>query len=98
MTQALCGLCGRPLGLVRVEGHHLVPKTFKGKEIVKMHKMCHQKVHSTFSERELENHYHTFERLLEHEEIQKFVKWIAKRPPEYYDKNDDTAARKNKRK
>lgn len=76
----------------------MVPKTFGGKEIIDIHKMCHQKIHATFSERELQKTYHTFEAMLQHEEIQKFVKWIAKKAVDYYDKNNDTSARKGKRK
>lgn len=93
----ICGLCKRPLGTVRVQEHHLIPKTFKGKVMVPMHRICHQKSHATFSEREMLHYYHTFDRMLEHEQIQKFVKWVSKKPPEYYDKNDDTAQRKRKR-
>jgi hypothetical protein len=93
-----CGLCGRLLGTVLVQEHHLIPKTFKGRVTVPMHKMCHQKIHATFSEREMQRHYHTFERMLEHEEIQKFVAWIEKKPLEFYDKNNDTAARRKLRK
>lgn len=76
----------------------MVPKTFGGKDLKDIHKMCHQKIHATFSERELLNHYNTFERMLAHEEIQKFVKWVGKKPSDYYDKNNDTAGRKSKRK
>lgn len=94
---ACCGLCGRPLGDVRIEQHHLIPKTFKGKDTVPIHKICHQKIHATFAERELLHYYHTFERLLEHEQIQKFVRWVQKKSPDFYDKNDDTKARNRKR-
>lgn len=73
-----CPLCGRPLGTRLVEDHHLIPKTFRGKVTARVHKMCHQKIHATFSERELNQHYHTFDRLLEHEQIRKFVVWISK--------------------
>jgi len=97
MTDDTCGLCKRPLGAVRIELHHLIPKTFKGKVVVPIHKICHQKIHATFSERELLNYYHTFERLLEHEQIDKFVKWVAKKEPAFYDKNDDTKDRNRKR-
>jgi hypothetical protein len=83
--------------MVRIESHHLIPKTFGGKETIDIHKMCHQKIHATFSERELQHHYHTVERLCEHEEISKFVKWIHKKPIDYYDKNNDTKARKRRR-
>lgn len=93
----LCPICGRELGGVRVEAHHLIPKTFGGKETIDVHKMCHQKIHATFSERELQHYYHTVERLVEHEEIGKFIKWIRKKPADYYDKNDDTKARKRRR-
>jgi hypothetical protein len=93
----VCPICTRELGEVRVEEHHLIPKTFGGKEKVSIHKMCHQKIHATFSERELEKHYHTVERLVEHSEMQKFIKWISKKPLDYYDKNDDTKARKRRR-
>lgn len=91
-------MCGRLLGSVNIQDHHLVPKTFKGKVTVPMHKICHQKLHATFSERELLNYYHTFDRILEHDEIQKFVKWVSNKALEYYDKNDDTAARSKRRK
>lgn len=97
MSDEKCGICARPLGTIRVELHHLIPKTFKGRVMVPLHKICHQKIHATFSERELLNYYHTFERLLEHEQIQKFVMWVKKKALDFYDKNDDTAARRRKR-
>ena len=42
-------------------------------------------------------YYHTPERILEHAEIVKFVKWISKKSVDFYDKNDDTKGRKRKR-
>lgn len=62
-----------------------------------MHDICHAKIHHTFTEAELLNYYHTFDRLLEHEQIQKFVAWIKKKELSFYDKNDDTKARNRKR-
>ena len=93
----LCPICLRTLGDVLIQEHHLIPKTFGGKDKVSIHKMCHQKIHATFSERELLNYYHTIERLTEHSEMQKFIKWIGKKDPSYYDKNDDTSSRKRRR-
>jgi len=100
-----CPICGREYG-GEMQDHHLKPVTFKSrtKEVhdpgnfVHIHKVCHQKIHATFSEHDLFQYYHTVERLLENEDMQKFVKWINKKPVEYYDKNDDTKARKRKRK
>lgn len=79
-----------------VNRHHLVPKTFGGTEIVTIHRICHNKIHSVFSERELKAHYHTFERLLEHEQIRKFVTWVRRKPPEFYDRHDPPAERRRR--
>ena len=92
-----CEICDRPLGDVRIEDHHLTPKTFKGKETIPIHKICHQKIHATFSERELLNYYNTVERIKDHSEMAKFIKWVSKKPIDYYDKNDDTKDRHRKR-
>jgi len=99
-----CPICGREDG-GEMQDHHLKPVTFKSrtKEVhdpgnfVHIHKVCHQKIHATFSEHDLFQYYHTVERLLENEDMRKFVKWINKKPVEYYDKNDDTKSRKRKR-
>ncbi len=95
--EGCCPICNRPLGEVRLEDHHLLPKTFGGKETICIHGVCHQKLHSAITEREMQHYYHTIERLLEHEEIQKFIKWVSKKPPEFYSKNDETSHRKGKR-
>lgn len=95
-TSTECPICKRELGDL-VENHHLIPKTFGGKDKVTIHKVCHSKIHSVFSERELQHHFHTVERILENEEIQKFIKWIKKKDLEFYDSSKDTDHRKGKR-
>lgn len=96
-----CKICGRELGTVNVDQHHLMPKTFKGKSddtnLFPLHKICHRKLHSVFTAREMQHHYHTFERILEHSEIQKFVKWVQKKPIDYYSGSDETNVRHGKR-
>jgi hypothetical protein len=77
-------LCGRPLGAVNIDRHHLVPRTFKGKEQFPIHKICHRKIHATFSERELLRSYHTWDALKRHEDIRAFIAWVAGKPPEFY--------------
>lgn len=81
-----------------VDLHHLIPKTFGGKVTVKMHRICHTKIHSLFTERELLHLYNTIDTLLAHDDIQKFVKWVSKKEPEYYDSHRDSNDRKKKRK
>jgi hypothetical protein len=100
----ICPICKRECG-GKMEAHHLKPVTFKtrtrevhGKDnLVTIHSICHQKIHSTFSEKELLDYYHTVERLTEHEEMQKFITWVKKKPTDFYSKNDDTKSRKKKR-
>ena len=103
--EEICPICKRPFGK-EMQDHPLKPKTFKSRDKsvhnddnkVTIHKMCHQKIHATFSEQDLWSYYHTVDRLLEHEDIQKFVKWVKKKEPDFYDKNDQTQERKRKRK
>jgi SRSO17 transposase len=79
-----CPLCGRALGRVRVTGHHLIPRRYKGKETRLLHAVCHRKIHATFTDQELRDHYYSFERLLADEGIPIFVEWLRNKPPEFY--------------
>lgn len=81
-----------------IDRHHLVPACRGGKETQHMHKVCHSKIHHTFTEKQLEKEFNSVEKLLENEEIVKFVAWVSKKDPEFVDKNEDTAARRRKRK
>ncbi|MBS1644016.1 MAG: HNH endonuclease [Bacteroidetes bacterium] len=86
MAEQICPLCERPLA-EPMNRHHLIPlsKGGKGTETVMMHKICQGKVHAVFTERELSLHYNTVDALKGHDEIAKFIKWIKKKPPEFYD-------------
>lgn len=92
--EALCPLCGRPLGTVNIDRHHLVPRTFKGREQFPVHKICHRKIHSVLSERELLQHYHTWETLRTHPDIAAFIAWVARKPPGFW---TSTATARSKR-
>ena len=81
-----CPLCGRPLAAPS-NRHHLLPlsKGGKGTTTVLLHKICHDKIHSVFTEMELKRRYNTIEKLKEHEEISAFSKWVGKKEPQFYD-------------
>lgn len=79
-----CPLCERKIIEGAESSHHLIPKCFKGKETIDLHKICHNQIHAIFSERELLNYYHTIDRLKEHTKIQKFIKWVKKKPLDFY--------------
>lgn len=86
-----CALCGRVTRLTR---HHLIPRmrhrnkrarrTFTrddmASRILLLCRPCHNQVHDLLSEKELERHYNTRERLLSHPEIARFTDWIADKP------------------
>ena len=82
----LCALCNRQLAEPSVR-HHLIPLSKGGKDTptVTMHKICQNKVIAVFTETELKTQYNTIERLQGHEEIEKFIKWVKNKPPEFYD-------------
>lgn len=102
-----CPICLRELiAGGSIDEHHLVPTTFRNRykdsvhtkdNKIVIHKVCHRKIHATFAEADLYSYYHTLERILEHDEIQKFIKWISKKPSDYYSKNKETRERKGKR-
>lgn len=94
-----CPLCGRPMAPgLSVDKHHLIPKFYKGKVSDDVHLVCHRKIHSVFSEYELFHNWNTWKKLRNHPDIVNFIKWIAKKDPEYIDTHKETKQRKSKRK
>ncbi len=81
-----CPLCNRELAEPTVR-HHLLPPSKGGRDTptIVMHKICQNKVHAVFTETEQKNYYHTIERIREHEEVAKFIKWVSRKDPEFYD-------------
>ena len=95
--ESLCPLCLRPIAQPCNE-HHLIPKSKGGKNTptVLLHKICHDKVHAVFTEVELSRHYNTIEELQQNEEVAKFIKWVSRKEPEFYDKSVKTKGRKQR--
>lgn len=92
-----CPLCGRPLGTENIDRHHLVPKSRKGRVQEPIHKICHRKIHATFTEKQLEKTYHTWESLRAEPAISEFVTWVQKKEPGYYDTSDDKNTKRKRR-
>ncbi len=96
-TLGPCPLCDRPMIRGRsVNQHHLIPRTFGGKRAFWIHKICHSKIHSLLSERELLKRYHTWPELRAHPEIDKFIRWVAKKEPEYNSPNHRSRERRRR--
>ena len=95
-VEALCPLCGRPLGSENIDRHHLIPKSLKGREQFPIHKICHRKIHATLSERELLRAYHTWDALKDNADIAAFIEWVAKKPPGFYTRTFTANKKKNR--
>lgn len=81
-----CPICGRPI----VPGpsanrHHWKPKTKGGKDWTWLHMICHRKIHAEYTEAQLARDFDSAEKLLADPEIQRFVAWVRKKDPEFYD-------------
>lgn len=86
-----CGICFRERRLTK---HHLIPiSRHKNKKTLKRHtkdslqttieicRECHNQLHASISQKDMDETYHSFEKILQHPEIAKFVKWIRKHQP-----------------
>jgi hypothetical protein len=94
----ICSICKRLLvDDSSTNYHHLIPKKFKGKITIPLHKICHDKIHSVFSERQLFNYYHTVERILENDDMKIFINWIKNKEPDFYVTHRQTNQRKKGR-
>jgi hypothetical protein len=96
VNEELCPLCGRPLGSENIDRHHLIPRTFKGTEQFPIHKICHRKIHSTLTEKELFRSFHTWEALRQHDDIRTFIAWVAKKEPGFYSRTFSSKAKRRK--
>lgn len=99
METPTCPVCDRVLGNKNISKHHLIPKSKGGKhtDTIDLHNICHQKIHSVFTEKELKDHFNTIEKIRDHDEIQKFIKWVSKQDPAFYQGNRISKRKKEKK-
>ncbi|MCP3026723.1 HNH endonuclease [Halobacillus sp. A5] len=78
----VCALCGRKA--VNLTEHHLVPKQQGGTNglTAMLCSACHRQIHALFTNEELADFYHSLERLADHPQMEKYLKWVKKQDPE----------------
>ena len=95
LTLTHCPLCDRQLVAgPTIDEHHLLPKSHGGKIKFPIHRICHRKIHATFSERELAKDFSSWSALKLHPEIAAFVAWVANKPLTFYDNSRRPARRR----
>jgi hypothetical protein len=77
-----CALCDRQLGQ-RVEHHHVVPRSAGGTQTVPVHPICHRTIHAFVTNHELATSYAPMDQLRERDDVRRFVRWIADKPPDF---------------
>lgn len=80
---ATCALCERPLG-ARVEWHHLVPKSQGGRETAPVHPICHRTIHALVPNAELARTYADPAALRARDDVARFLRWVADKPPDFH--------------
>lgn len=89
---AHCELCGRAEELAE---HHLIPKSRHRKARTRRHFSkeemrsrviwiclpCQKNLHRCLTEQEMAESYHSQEELRAHPEVEKFTRWIGRKPP-----------------
>jgi len=84
-----CPICERDMWKgPSIDKHHMVPKSRGGKETEFLHKICHRKIHSIWTNKELEKDFNDPEKIKVHPEMQKFIEWVKKKPCDFYDRNE----------
>ncbi len=93
-----CPLCGRPLPEDGpVDRHHVIPKSRGGRVTVRMHRICHRKLHSLFSEAELARIGGDFAALARDPDIARFLRWIRNKPPHFHARTEPARRRGRRR-
>jgi len=75
-----CPICGRVVPENLWENHHLVPKSKKGKETIRVCVLCGDALHQLIPLKEMTKRYNTLEKIMEHPKVQNWVKWIETKP------------------
>ena len=78
-----CWLCERPFA-TRIQWHHAVPKSKKGRQTVPVHPICHKAIHANFTNAQLARMGEDLAAIRAHPEIAKFIAWVSTKPPDFH--------------
>lgn len=67
-----------------MELHHPIPKAKKGRVTVSVHPICHRTIHAHFANAQLSRMGEDLETIRAQEDVAKFLRWIANKPPDFH--------------
>ncbi len=81
---------------VSVDRHHFIPKSQGGTadDWQWVHRICHRKLHSLFTDQELAELYSTPQAIHAHPQMASFIKWVRRKSPEFYSRSRTAKRRK----
>lgn len=74
----ICILCQRKVP--ELTDHHIIPRVFGGKELLKICLDCHRQLHVLFNNKMLAEELYSIDKILANEAFSKYVSWVEKRP------------------
>lgn len=89
-----CEFCGIT---TVTHGHHVIPRSKGGKEIVPTCGTCESFIHKTWSHNQLRDIYNSVDLILADKGFQKFLKWRRKQPSTTLFKSDSGKFRDKKK-
>jgi 5-methylcytosine-specific restriction endonuclease McrA len=80
-----CELCNREIIEGQESIHHLIPKSNNNGNgpMAILHSICHKQIHALFSNKQLAKTYNTISKLKAHKDVERFVKWVNKKPIDF---------------
>lgn len=93
---SMCELCDREILPEDESEHHLIPRERDGNggPTSILHDICHRQIHALFNNKELELFYNTIDKLKGNRDVNRFIKWIKKKPIDF---NVKTRIRRKRR-
>ncbi len=76
-----------------INRHHFIPKSRGGREMEYCHRICHDMLHRTWSNKELEKEFSDPEKIKADPRMQTFITWIQKKEPQFYIRSDNKQKR-----
>ena len=66
-----------------MERHHVVPKSEGGTQTVQVHPICHRTIHAFVGNTDLATSDATMDLLRERDDVRRYLRWIADKPPDF---------------